>query len=385
VNILHLVSDEKFILFFASVFSGLENVNNRYVVRAHPSIPLKHINTLDIWRYTGRWYYFSSAMHEDLKWADCIICHYLISSNLLLFINAPPHVVKVWSGWGGDYYHLFSGGQNALLGDETKKLLSTIRNKTILESISTKINTCKNKLTTYITKKLVYQINLFSAPLASDFNLLKSALGHNFTADYIQLNYGSLEATFMPGYDNSQNQISHDILIGNSATPSNNHIEAFRLIEKHTLKSTRVITPLSYGDPEYRDVILIKGKEILGEKFFPIINFMSISEYNSLISQCAIVIMNHKRQQALGNIGAMLYRGAKVFLDEKNPVYTFFKQKDAYIYSTNLLTKSSSTAFAPLTEPQIQINRAILKELWGHDVVIRNAEAFIKKIEELRK
>ncbi|MGP4883030.1 hypothetical protein ACTXQV_67810, partial [Klebsiella pneumoniae] len=64
---------------------------------------------------------------------------------------------------------------------------------------------------------------------------------------------------------------------------------------------------------------------IFGDKFLPVVDYMPIQQYVGILINCGFVIMNHVRQQALGNILIMLYLGAKVFLREENPVYTFLK------------------------------------------------------------
>lgn len=225
-------------------------------------------------------------------------------------------------------------------------------------------------------------MDFFSAPIPEDFSLLKSVLGKKFHAEYVQINYGSVERTCRLG---PSILTGENILVGNSATPTNNHAEIFKMLAKLDLANRIAIVPLNYGAPaSYRDAIIKLGERILGKHFMPLIDFMSLVDYNKLVSSCSVAIMNHRRQQALGNIGTALYKGAKVFLDETNVVYQSFINRGAHVFSTRLLLEGGATIFNPLSKEQILDNQRVLEEFWGHDVVIANAKEFIRRLEERR-
>jgi dTDP-N-acetylfucosamine:lipid II N-acetylfucosaminyltransferase len=378
MNILHLAHDETFILFFSSIFDQLEGVTNRYLVQGVPHTPFKHVAGLDISRVVGKAYFSSPEIKEDLHWADCLVVHYLDVHGARIILKAPSRVAIVWSGWGGDYYGFMRGGERSLYGDKTKQLLdkSHIPRKTLRGRLRRFVRFIKYRI---FVMPALRRVGYFSAPIKSDFALLKQSLGKRFTAEYIQLNYGSVEKTFVAGGDRCHGD---NILLGNSATPSNNHLEIFKLLAVQDLAERKLIVPLSYGVPEYRDAVIEEGHSVFGERFVPVCDYMPLPDYNALIAQCAVVIMNHRRQQALGNIGAMLYRGAKVFLDEASPVYAFFKERGAHVYPTSLLGKRYGDLFNPLTEKQVAANRKVLESAWGHDAVIKNANDFVLRIEQ---
>jgi isochorismate hydrolase len=86
--------------------------------------------------------------------------------------------------------------------------------------------------------------------------------------------------------------------------------------------------------------------------------------------------MNHLRQQAVGNIIIMMYFGAKIFLNKENPVYEFFKNKGAIIFSINEL--NNQVINTKLSEEEIKKNRQILKEYWSEDIMIKKTEKLIE-------
>lgn len=380
MNILHLVQDEKFIGFVMRQLEGFPQASNRYVVIVDDvQAPLKHMRGLPVWRVVDTSYDTSPELKEDLAWCDCLVVHYMeeLQSNIVL--AAPSNTIVLWSGWGRDYYPLLENLIPTLLGTDTAQLVQSFTPKEGL------LQQGKKMLSQLVSRPqanpkllaVAKRVDFFSAPIPEDYGLLKSALGANLRADYIQLNYASVEQTFKAGADCIT---GNNILIGNSATIENNHLEAFKLISDYNLDGREVIVPLSYGYPKYRDAVIAAGERILGKHFRPLVEFTTLEEYNAIISSCGTVIMNQKRQQALGNIGAMLYKGAKVFLDPDNITYQFFQQRGAHVATMDQFANQSLDVFEPLTPQQQQQNCAMLKAFWSDDVVADNFLKFLDTV-----
>lgn len=384
VNILHLVGDEKFILFFDRVFASLPSIHNRYLLHGDPNRGLKHIVGLDVWRRFNKRYYLSGDIDEDLAWADCLVIHYLDGPGACMLLRAPSRVITVWSGWGADYYYLLPGGEAQLYGAQTAGMMKRLCFPRNLgpgrfgAAARALAFTTMDGLTRLLIKHMALKrVDYFSSPIAEDYHSLKRALGRRFGAKYAQLNYGSVEKTLMAGPDLP---LGMDILVGNSATPTNNHVEAFELLATLGVGNRRVFVPMNYGHDAYRDAVLKAGTRILGDSFQPILEFLPLAKYNELISRCSIVVMNHRRQQALGTICTMLCRGAKVFLDEQNPVYGFFKGQGAHVYLMKMFDQRRGEVFDRLGTGEIAGNRAVVEKYWAHDVVMNNARDFIRRV-----
>lgn len=125
------------------------------------------------------------------------------------------------------------------------------------------------------------------------------------------------------------------IQIGNSADPSNNHLEVFEKLKKYKDTSIEIICPLSYGDVGHRDKIIKEGNRIFGEKFIPIITLMPFDEYLGLLAKIDIAIFNHKRQQAMGNITTLLGLGEKVYIRYDITSWDFCKDHGLKVFSSN--------------------------------------------------
>jgi hypothetical protein len=159
-----------------------------------------------------------------------------------------------------------------------------------------------------------------------------------------------------------------DILLGNSATASNNHADALALLAGR-LDGGRLLVPLSYGDAAYGARVAALGEAQFGEGFDALCQWMSLAEYHQRISRCGFVVMNHRRQQAVGNIGAALYKGATVYLRPENPLFDFYTGLGVTVRSLQALAEEGGP-LRPLSAAQRADNRRIIGCHYARDRVI---------------
>jgi hypothetical protein len=157
-----------------------------------------------------------------------------------------------------------------------------------------------------------------------------------------------------------------DILAGNSATPSNNHAELFRLLARHDLEGRSVITPLSYGDPDYARAVERLGRRILGDRFISLRRFLPPEEYAARLKRCGTVVMNHVRQQGGTTVFTALYKGARVYRREESPMFQYFTGMGLGIRGMRELA-AAERPFEPPTPGEHERDREILGEYWSHD------------------
>ena len=115
------------------------------------------------------------------------------------------------------------------------------------------------------------------------------------------------------------------IQIGNSATTTNNHFEIFEKLRLYKNRNIKVFCILSYGDIIYAKEVISKGKEIFGDKFIAIVDYMKFDEYMEFLSKMDIAIFAHDRQQAVGNITSLLSMKKTVYLKENVTTYDMLK------------------------------------------------------------
>lgn len=131
------------------------------------------------------------------------------------------------------------------------------------------------------------------------------------------------------------------IIIGNSATETNHHIDIFKSLKNLKLNNIDILCPLSYGDPNYAKKVISIGYELFGENFFPIVDFMSFDKYIELLSTCDVGIYNHDRQQSLGNISFMIALGKKIYLRKNGPCWNHFSRFNIRLNDIDTLSDSS--------------------------------------------
>ena len=166
-----------------------------------------------------------------------------------------------------------------------------------------------------------------------------------------------------------------DVLLGNSAWTANNHLEALDWLSTLDLRGRRVFTPLTYGDPRYREAVVARGHALLGEAFEPLLQPLPFDEYVERVSRCGVVVMNHHRQQGLGNIGIGLYSGAHVVLSEQNPLHAFLVREGLDVETLETATHLPE---APVTGPALERRRARMRAIWGDDVVLGNVRRLLE-------
>src|SRR5690606_18378203 len=160
----------------------------------------------------------------------------------------------------------------------------------------------------------------------------------------------------------------------------NNHLETIEILLELNINDQKVIAPLSYGDMKYANYIEKEGHKRLNGKFIAIRDFLPITEYNEIVRNCGIVIMNHYRQQAFGNIIACLWMGSKLYLSEKNIIYFYLKRLGIIVFSIESdLHLNNNKVLVNLEHEEIINNRNILKEEFGELKLIQNLRSSINE------
>lgn len=389
MKILHLAPDDKkFVITTADIFDATIGLENSYrVIVENMEDARKIYAENDNICVVNDQYCGSISFKEDLASCDCLVVHYMDRLKAQAIMQAPSRLPIVWSGWGGDYYNLLPQGGNNLLGEETRRLVSELRSRTDssskvrrifknLKGVAYKIR--NTTLHAPQLKRAIRRVDYFSSPFPEDFDLLRKHLGSDFNPVYTRIFYGSVERTYMPGVEKI---CGNNILVGNSATATNNHLEVFGMLKNVAVDDRKIVVPLSYGDMSYKEAVIKRGRELFGENFLPLVEFMPLDQYNTIIAHCAVVVMGHRRQQGGGNTFTMLYKGAKVFLDRASTVYQYLKKNGAFVYTLDELCYLGAGIFEPLTEEQRQVNREVLQRHTSNRVVMDGMRRFSRQIE----
>lgn len=156
----------------------------------------------------------------------------------------------------------------------------------------------------------------------------------------------------------------HRVIVGNSATRTNNHHEVFQYLKKYLnlYDDFEIICPLSYGDEQYRNEIIRIGENIFGNSFVPILQSMDYTEYASLLATCSSGIFDNNRQQGMGNISLLLYLGKKVYIREDTAMWDTYSERGFHVYSFNELINSDNLSLFDIDEYECKHNILVRRE-----------------------
>ena len=157
--------------------------------------------------------------------------------------------------------------------------------------------------------------------ISTDYEKIKAVTG--ISINNFPVNIGTIDSILVDKMFFEKEEIGDNIIVGNSISLENNHLDAFFSLKHLNLKNRKIIVPLSYGETfeGLKDHLILEGQKSFGlNNFFPIIGFVERQEYNQIICSCSVAILNHNKQHAWGNILTFLYIGLKVFLNKTNPL-----------------------------------------------------------------
>lgn len=376
--ILHLADDNRFMNHVINMFELASPNENIYFIHVlDPSKELIHINKSENIIVSNSEDEYYLTMINDLGKYDAVILHNIINKykyDILRNSNSDIHFH--WMSWGADIYcnprlkYIYSSNSDKNLkgriGDFFNDFFPNLWYKYYLQKKNIELD-CLNR-------SLAKKIKSISTVVPTENKIIEKYF--NIRAKFILFKYASIEQLLS---DNINEIVSGDnILVGNSATSPNNHIEAFKVL-KSINYNHNIYIPLSYGDNNYRDRIINVSKTFFGKQAFPLINYLPLVEYTKIIRSCGNVIMNHKRQQAMGNIIATLWLGARVFFNTASPIYLYFKTIGIIVFELNELKDLSSL---PSYEDMASINRPILYNLYSNEKVLEETKELVKYLKE---
>lgn len=177
--------------------------------------------------------------------------------------------------------------------------------------------------------------------------------------------YYPLDVILGPGLLGSRVN-GRNIMIGHSASVTNNHEQLMGLLSRLDVGQRKVIMPLSYaGKKHYVAAVLAAGRRLLGDNFCPLLRFLPLEEYNRVQCGISVALFGNLRQEAIGNIIVALYLGAKVFLPAGAPVYEWAQRHGLTVFALDGLTQDALDT--PLDAAAALANRKILAALYNKE------------------
>ncbi|ACJ75331.1 4-alpha-L-fucosyltransferase [Thermosipho africanus H17ap60334] len=333
---LHILNDNK----YSDKF--IEFINQNFSISDHHFVTFSKrpkyldrgkVEIVDIYKLSQiRWLY------KKISNADKIFLHSLFrgGKSLMLFLFNRKNLYKTyWVVWGGDLYNYWLKDSHSV----REKVLEKLKRKVI---------------------KKIYGI---IALVQEDYLFAKEK--YKTKAKYYYAFYlNPVDFKMLDTFSDQKNKEEKTILIGNSAAPTNNHFEILSSLSKYRLNNFKIICPLSYGSSqEYIKKVCEYGVKLFGDNFIALTEFLSPEEYAKILANVDVAIFAHRRQQALGNILALLYLGKKVYIRSDISSWAFFNRFGIKVFDTkNILDGSEKDIFTFEEKIAIKNREIVLNE-----------------------
>ncbi|WP_355662375.1 TDP-N-acetylfucosamine:lipid II N-acetylfucosaminyltransferase [Halomonas salifodinae] len=226
---------------------------------------------------------------RQLHAARKVILHGLFNIKVVLLLALCPWLLSkcYWVIWGGDLYQYKSA---------KKSLLSWV----------------KEGLRRFVISRIGHLITY----IEGDIELARQWYGAKGTHHECLMYLSNVvdSSLIAEPLGRPKDDASLNILVGNSADPSNNHLEVLERLLPYKDENIKIYIPLSYGDQGHADKVIKLGKSWFGEKLVPVTDFMPYETYVEFLKSIDISVFNHRRQQAMGNTITLLGMGKTVFM-----------------------------------------------------------------------
>jgi hypothetical protein len=180
---------------------------------------------------------------------------------------------------------------------------------------------------------------------------------HQFFFYENQLPYHQLDSTIIKPRQTDK----LTLIIGNSGSPSNNHLDAVKFLEDNRIQADLWI-PVSYGDAHYISFLRKNLRYSYGDVHFAD-RFMPFEEYVSWLASVDGLVMNSLRPLGYGNILMMMYMDKPVYFNRANISLPDIKRA-----GLKWRILEDLTAAVPL---MVVANREAVKNFLSHERLIK--------------
>lgn len=346
--ILHLIQDLEYGNdFIGFIFDNYVSEEHFVLVTTHAKET--HINKED----NGHWRYLDHHNFSELKAlaekADLIVIHGLFVNDVIVWFYLHKKYLKKVSIsiWGADIY----------------------AHQKIIENKNVSIGA---RGLDFFRKSIYRKVNRYYTDNVDDFPLLKQWYGAEGTNSEV-LYPSSVDKKMLTEIEQCKSKDDGivRILLGNSATDTNQHLPALKMLSKYSGENINIICPLSYGDAVYGRQVEEYGKSLFGDKFIGVFDFMTPSEYCKMLSTIDIAVFNNNRQQAMGNIAILAYMGCKMFLRNDTTMWSqYVGRYGCKFHSVDDIEELDFIQFTSINEEYQKINHQSFERAWDQEYLL---------------
>lgn len=366
MKILHLIEDHQVIERKLQMFERLFPSANSVVVFSQ-SNQLKHLKNLSGYQIVNEKNLTDIVKKIDFCQFDYVMIHYLSFIKIDFVHYIPDNISIIWSIYGGDLYNQFSD----IIGLKLYyKSPSNYRRSKLVKYIPSSIQELflylrirdKNLFKSVRKRKLKYILNRLDvlSGMSCDIQIIENYAGRKYK--FLRGGSYPLEQTLGDLY-NSHFSDGKNIMLGNSASITNNHLYALEYMKGFKLPNdSRITLTLSYGRNEkYVKEVKDSFKYYFGNNLEIEESYIPINEYNKKFLLYRVMIMPAWRQESVGTLIMGFYFGIKVYMSVNNPLYKTMKDYGFIVFKLESITEED--LYTELTEEEKKYNRQLSEKM----------------------
>lgn len=337
INLLHIVREYKFYKPVSKDYEKSSYYNNLYLFYQQKDYNKEYLKFENVKEVTIADSSRFVLEFIDKNKVDAVFFHSVSVVDWKLISKIPSNVVIIWWAWGYELYSKYGVLQPFININQYKKYTSEYLAydnnmlKVAKECIKSIARFTKSLYYANYKIKALKNINYIKTVTNVEFSVLHSisSLSHmrNFHGPVdLSSRINPLTIAFKkPGI----------ILIGNSASATNNHLDIIYKINLLNISDRKIIVPLSYGDTKYKVFLknTIRNNPEISLNIEYLESFLDVDEYNNLFTRVSHAVFGVIRQQAMGNIRLCLLNGVKIFLFRESIAYKELKNKGYVVFS----------------------------------------------------
>lgn len=375
MKILHLITDHQVIERTLGVYEDLFP-NQNEVLLFNNTKEIKHLE-----KYASSKCVTSKTIRqiaESIDFSDItyVIAHYMTMDKIDFIKYVPKNVHVCWEVYGYDLYNQFlePNGYRVTYTDPTPYLkyaffrmyFRTFFNMgLIIKGYKSPFKWQKQRQFKYISNRIdsIQYCCRYDAHFIEEFS-------HRQILSYEVFNYSLTEV--LGDLKDSPFTTGKHILVGNSASFSNNHLYVLEFLNKMGLSpDVKLIMPLSYGGTnKYADDVEKEFCDAFSGRVKALRQYMPLHEYNKMFLEINSCIMSAWRQESIGTIIMCLYLGVKVFMSNRSPLYKWLVECGFKIFELESAIREALEL--PLDLDIRMFNRSLVLERYNEGKVAEN-------------
>lgn len=378
-KILHLIIDHQVIERSLGIFETLYPGQNEVLIFEKKD-SYKHLHKYAICQRVN-----DSNLEEFVKSYDFSDVKYVISHYMNLWmaefiLQVPRYVHCCWEIYGYDLYNQFlePQGLNIYYTHPFKFQKYSLFRSLFPNLFNHLLSRRGVKYATNKEKKLLFdrvadRVDSLGVCTTGDVEILEKYSGKKFPY-FLFCNY-SLREVFGDLWGSEFTE-GNNIMIGNSASFSNNHLYVLEYMKRINFDSDIVLT-LSYGgNSRYRDAVIRSYSKAFPNRIKTLLNYIPLHEYNKSFLGYNSMIMAAWRQESIGTIMLAFYLGIKVYMSEKSPLYNSWKKEGFKIYAIE--SNDIEHISKPLSMEDRIHNRNLLLETYNEQNIINSVRTHFR-------